>query len=617
MNNKLRFDFSVFYNCIIKNYSGPSQHYVINMLLTGNDDDYSDSACSNFGKGKRKIPKPSISIIQDPNNDNEILERIKNINIQSSECLSVFRDLVNSGYIEFDEIQKYEFTSHPSTKEELYFLLLKLLRYATQCPRTKIAELTVEQIALLENGISEITNSNSINEILSTNPFTDNYYKTLFWSNSDKNTLENLYVYNTYRFLNQAKTYDDLELLIEQFISEKFNDFLKSSKGIHQYVPIHILLITAFPGCGKTSLITKLAHEHATNEKMHFVSMAELKNSVVTMDTISQKLSVSKKQLYGSILILDSLDEAIKNSEDCDEILINLSEEFEEYKIKSLITCRSNLLTSNNIRSCLEIELQGFDSDKAITWLEKYYKINPDFHFNQWKYTVSHLDSTLSKVLLIPLILYICVVREIDITTVKDIGELYDILFNPINGQVAISTHRDHTNYKSKEWDLLRANISDMAIIMHQKGYIDKSDIVNDDMINLKKYFGLDFYVDTSSNQFRFVHASMWQYFVAERIYTHLTMLKSLDDVQPFLDNMLEIVAPQHTLDNLIFGFLNYFTNRDNWNPANVVLYKHILFHLSDYNINKNGNILTIISCLWRDLFKIFTHIFMKLTVYY
>lgn len=281
-----------------------------------------------------------------------------------------------------------------------------------------------------------------------------------------------------------------------------------------------------------------------------------------------------------------------------------------DYEIKSLITCRSNLLTSNTLRNCFEIELQGFDSQKAIKWLEKYYNINPEFPFEQWKYTVSRLDSTLSKVLLIPLILYICVVRGIDITIIKDIGQLYDILFDPLEGQVALPAHRNHATYKTKEWNILRKTVSDIAVIMHQKGYIDKADIFDDDMINLKKFFGLDFYVDASSEQFRFVHASMWQYFVAEQIYTHLTELSNTDDIQVFLDNMLEIVVPQNSLDNLILGFVGYFINRDNWKPADVSLYKYILFHISDYNITKDGNMLTIISCLWRDLFKIFTHIF-------
>lgn len=610
MNERLRFDFAVFYNCIIKNHTILKQNQAINMLLTGKDNDYSDSNCSNYGTGNRRIPVLCANYIQDPDKEAEILQNINSLRLHYSDCLTVFFDLVDSGYIEFD-MQNESFLNRPRTDDEHLFFIAKLLRYSTYCPASKINKLSKEQIQLLQNGRKKET-ENILEEQMPTtcNTFADNYHKTLFWSASADNSLEKLYVFNTYRFLQHTTEYDDLELLVKSFINGELINYLRRSKGIQQFVPIHILLITAFPGCGKTSLLSKLAHEYHNITNIHFLNMVELKNSVVTLDTIAEKLSVSKQQLRNSLLILDSLDEAIKHTENCDEALMNLADEFEDFGIKSVITCRSNLLTSNTLRSCFEIELQGFNSTKAIEWLNRYHDVNPDFPIEQWEFTVSHLDSTLSKVLLIPLILYICVVREIDIKIVKDIGQLYDILFDPVKGQVALPIHRSQPNYKTTEWFLLRKNIADIAVIMHQKGYINKTDIIDDDMLKLKKYFGLDFYVDVSSDQYRFVHASMWQFFVAERIYSLLRELKSADDIQMFLDNMLEIVVPQTTLDNLILDFIKYFIDRDGWKPADASLYKHILFHLSDYNITQKGNILTIISCLWRDLFKIFTHIF-------
>lgn len=608
MEGKLRFDFSVFYTCIIRKYTKQSQRYVINTLLRGEEDVYDDSYCSKFGSGDRPISDVDILYLQELSDD-ELLTRVNRLYINSSIGLNTFFHLVDTGYIEWDNSWNNSFSRDIITDKEIPVLIAKLFRYSLNCVSDKIKKLTPKQVKMLQQQIPDELFDNGPDEPIS-NSFADNYLKTLFWSNSDENTLKNLYVYNTYRFSHQAKSHDDLETLVEYFIDGRLNDFLKTSKGIQQYVPIKILLITAFPGCGKTSLISKLAYDYSKKQHLYFVNMADMKNSIITLATISERLSVSKSKLKHAVLILDSLDEAIKQSDNCDEVLTNLSEEFEEFDIKALITCRSNLLISDMLRSCFEIELQGFDSEKAIEWLEKYHRINSEFPFEKWEYTVSRLDSTLSKVLLIPLILYICVVRKIDITAISDIGQLYDILFDPINGQVALTGHRDYANYKSKEWKVLRKAISDSAIIMHQKGYIAKSDIVNTDMIDLKKYLGIDFYVDVTSEQFRFVHASMWQYFVAECIYNHLKELKSTKDIQTFIDNMLEIIVPQNTIDNLTLEFVNYFMKRENWKPANANLYKHILFHISDYNITKTGNILTIISTLWRDLFKIFTHIF-------
>ena len=616
MGNALRFEFSEFFNCLIKKNTIRSQRHAVNMLLKGESDDfginplYDDSTCSNYVSGKRRILESDIIDIQGKSNE-ELIFRIKDLAIHSTKCLSTFFELVDSGYIEFDDLRIATYSRTPNTDEELQLLLVKLFQCAIECSSENNTKLSKEQIKKLQNGLpKEQEKINNDEQISYSNNFIDNYSKKMFWSSSDQTTLENLYVYNTYRILQHAKPSDDLKELIGAFLNGTLNDYLRANKGIQQYITANTLLITAFPGCGKTSLITKLSHDYAETPNIYFINMAELKKSVVTLATIADKIGITKAQLEGTTLILDSLDEAIKHSENCDEVLTNLTEEFEEYKIKALITCRSNLLTSNSLRSCLEIELLGFNSEKAIEWLSNYHCINPEFPFEQWKFTVSKLDSKLSEVLLIPLILYICVVREIDITTIRDIGQLYDILFDPLEGQVALSSHRAHANYKSKEWNVLRETVSNIAVIMYQKGYIDKSDIANDDMYDLKRYFGLDFYVNTYSEQFQFVHASMWQYFVAERIYQQLILLKNQDDVQLFLDNMLKIIVPHNTFDYLILGFIDYFSKRDHWTPADASLYKHILLHISEYNISKTGNILTMISSLWRDLFKIFTNIF-------
>jgi len=583
------------------------------MLLSGDTYEFDDSNCSYYASAKRKIPEKCITFIQKPANRNEILRRIKYLAIHSTDCLSLFWKLVDSGDIAFNDIRVDTSIRTPKTDDELQLLLTQLFICSTECARDKIIKLTSEQIAMLKgentNTGKEKTNHHSKDK--STNSsgkdFSDNFSKPLFWSDSSENTLENLYLSNTY-FIKEDKPHDDLDELVNQFIAGTLNDYLKKKKGIMQYVPIHTLFITAPPGCGKTSLISKIAHDKVQDKHIYFINMADMRHAEINLKAICEKLSINKKDLIKSILILDSLDEALQHSENCDEVLSELSDEFGDYEIRAIITCRSNLLTSNEVRSSFEIKLQGFDTHQAVLWLENYAKYNPDFPLDDWKYTATHMNSSLSQVLLIPLILYICVIRKIPITKVNSIGTLYDILFDPKDGQVALPIYRSNANYRSSEWSLLRNVISDISVIMHQKGFVDESDITEEN----KRLLGRDLYMDSSSGQLRFIHASMWQYFVAERIYKHLKDLRTKDDIQAFLDGMLDIVVPQNTLDNLILGFISYFANRDNWKPARASLYKDILFHISEYNITKKGNILTIISCLWRDLFKIFTHIFVQ-----
>lgn len=617
MNDTYYLSFPVFYQCVIKGHTAYSQQNdIINILMCGclasGITALDDQKCSRYATGSRPIARAEIKDIKACSSA-DIYERMEKLSIQNTDCLNAFFSLVKKNVLILDKENQERFLTPPANQAELHSVLVELFLYSINCPKTQLQTLSKEDCELLNKGFPEDFDTLSpetptMNDTQSA--FVKNFEKTLFWSSSAQNSLKNLYIYNSYTLKANSEVHDDLEELIESAINGKAYDFLLNRKNAQRGLRLHVLLITGAPGCGKTSLISKIAYKYVDKRKTYFVNMANMDSQSLSVNTLAAKLKMHPHQLKNSVLILDSLDEAIKHSENSNDVLESLCEEFKENGIFAIITCRSNLINSGDLRHCFEISLEPFGDQKAFQWLENYQKVNPNFHLSKWKAAINMLDDNLKNVLLIPLILNICVAYDIDISTIKNIGQLYDILFDPVHGQIAVPAHREKTNLSDKDWKLLREKVSDIAIKMFREGSINADSITYDNFPDLYKYFGLDFYVDTSSDDIRFAHSSIWQYFVAEKIYRNLINLRSENDVQDFIDNMTLILTPIKTLDNMMLTFIGHFAKRDAWRPAPVDIYKEILLHIPEYNIRVDGNSLEWISCIWREFFKIFSFIF-------
>lgn len=443
--------------------------------------------------------------------------------------------------------------------------------------------------------------------------YVNNYVRKLFWSSNSESTLQKLYLANSY-YLNQSQTkYDDLGDLITAFTNNNLLEYL-NKKNIREFDSPHLLLISGYPGCGKSSLVSKLAYENFMNDEFDqqgflFINMSKFDSAISSLDDILKRIGIKQDQLKNLILVMDSFDEALKKSANSQAFFSELSDDLYNCGCKGIITCRSNLVNSDNIRNCFEIKLAGFDRDEAKKWLDNYYVINKNLDLDAWFSRIDSLDDGLINIVLIPLILYICVERDIDIGNIHNLGQLYDLLFDPLHGQVAITRHRDRTSHRNLEWLELRALAKKISIIMYQKGWASREEIIeasgNEEC--LEKYFGLDFYIENASEQIKFVHTSIWQYFVAERIYESLVKYEREHDLNNFLDDLAEIFVLDKTLDDTVMFFLAYLFDKNSWKPESNEIYKSALIRLADYRIKKEGDVFSWIACFWRELFKIYT----------
>ncbi|MEY8392223.1 pentapeptide repeat-containing protein [Lachnospiraceae bacterium 45-W7] len=306
---------------------------------------------------------------------------------------------------------------------------------------------------------------------------------------------------------------DTLEQIIDKFI--KYN---KSST----------MLITGVPGIGKSSITSWLAHRYKEDDNVIILRFRdweaeELENGL--LKAICNTLECKKKDLENKILIIDGFDE-MKLLNQRDDILaafINSLKDFEKYKC--IITSRPVYIDSKYFDNVFE--LKEFNLEKIEFFCRKITKKG----FNQKEKIKSNL-----QVLGIPVILYMAIMSNVDISKNPTKPELYNRIFAE-KGGIFDRFYLDGIGYDNGS-QLLRSNknVKEYLEFLHKVSFemfesncmvLEKKDCKIPDLEFCGSYisvleFPIKYFFEHTETNIEFIHKSIYEYFISEYIFMEI-----------------------------------------------------------------------------------------------
>lgn len=333
------------------------------------------------------------------------------------------------------------------------------------------------------------------------------------------------------------KESDNLDVLLSGYIK-------KSKEN-------RMLLIFGQPGIGKSTLITWITANFA--RRMEDILVYKFASDLGNVDwqdgrvsgRILEALCLNYDDLKGKTLILDGFDEISVAANRRRSILDSLYDDWIFNKTKDkfslIVTCRENYVQKFSILKCNYITLQPWD--------EKQIKSFCNIFQNKTKNGIS--DETIEKlcekkeILGIPLILYIVLALNISIEKEGSIVDIYDKIFSLeggiydrcIDNKSFADKHRigdvkKYIHQISREIAIwIFENNADEAYIPNEEYQKICNNIMKEKQTQGNEYIEKDFLIGNyfklvrhcdgmeTENLF-FVHRSIYEYFVAETIYS-------------------------------------------------------------------------------------------------
>lgn len=217
-------------------------------------------------------------------------------------------------------------------------------------------------------------------------------------------TLSELYIPNNYRIGNVYGSFNDLLELIIEFRNHKIEKFL-NTKGIHISEDIFALFITGHQCTGKSALISKIIFDYNLNEfaesnSLYVVSFGDKTfcNKEFNINTICEYLCINRRDLHGSTLLVDGLDESRMSSSIALSKVEQLIYDLREINCKLIITSRPNFVFTNELRFAWEITLQPFSEAQAFEWLEIFQSVSPLSNFSSIRKQITNLSPELKSI---------------------------------------------------------------------------------------------------------------------------------------------------------------------------------------------------------------------------
>ncbi|MCH5343029.1 MAG: pentapeptide repeat-containing protein [Acetatifactor sp.] len=322
------------------------------------------------------------------------------------------------------------------------------------------------------------------------------------------------------------------------------------SKHIYNKVDNKMLLILGQPGIGKSTLITWITANFTDkiDDIMVYQFAADLKGIDWQKANISIEildvLNLSYGDLNGKTLILDGLDEISvgDRKEILDKLYWELIKERNVERFSLIITCRENYVRNFDRVKCRYITLRPWDEEQIKSFCT---------HFQEETngvisgHTITRVLEN-KQILGIPLILYMILALNITIDKEGSIVDIYDKIFSVKGGiydrcienknfadKHRIGDIKEQIHQISKKIAIwMFENNSNEACIPQEEyeiicdGVMKEGEHENEDIkqdFKIGNYFKLVKHCEgVETEVLYFVHRSIYEYFVAETIYSSI-----------------------------------------------------------------------------------------------
>lgn len=449
--------------------------------------------------------------------------------------------------------------------------------------KTSVNKVVIQGEQILEHLKKEVYSQNNINkELLQPNMkdyYANKWNSPLFLQEEEKKKLRLCDAFIWPEF--------DYKIKKEQCLIKENKSLEKLLRRFLEYQTSSNMIITGVPGMGKSSIVSWIANEYYCNNKVIILRFRDWESDELNeglMKAICRTLTYRRADLSGKILIVDGFDE-IKLGDDRERLLQRFIFDAKEIdNFKFIITTRPAYITIDYLSKFqIWLDLLPFEEDKIKDF---YYKIKNSV-FNIDKIKITNQD-----VLGIPVILYMAIMADIDLTTRASKSELYSRIFDKTGGIWSKFDYINNEGYDnnnnpmrySENIEKFLEFLGNIAFKMFKKNDLYLEEGKDDFEIPTLLYEGnfvkiLEFPIkhmfEQTNEKIEFVHRSIYEFFVAEYIFSRISnsMNLSVDNLAEALGEMFKNAEVSGDLEILKFlqsklenGEINFFHIIDAFN---------------------------------------------------
>ena len=415
----------------------------------------------------------------------------------------------------------------------------------------KLDDISNKEVRIIENEDKNIKFQNNKKQ-----DYIDNWNSRLFLhvDNDERPlTLADAFImpFYAYHFKDRSIKFTDNDTM-----NEVIEKFIKHNRSAN-------MLITGVPGIGKTSIVSWIANEFKENDDIIILRFRdwerdELGNGIFA--AIRRTLDCLKSDLENKIIILDGFDE-IKALDNGNILISNFLNEMLDFKnVKVIVTSRTDYIDDFLFQYICNLLPFG------INEIKRFYNIITG---NELK---NDLDHSNLDVFGIPVILYMAIMSEIDITKEATKPELYGKIFAEKGGIFDRFSYGgdgyDYGNQILRDSKNIRSYLKFLQEIAFKMFDEDKLSIPRkeDEIPNLTFQgaeisvleFPIKHLFDNTATNIEFVHKSIYEYFVSEYIIQQIKNVIYSDDFKQKLASFFGKTFVHRILSVEIIDFLKY-----------------------------------------------------------